>query len=72
MLECSSCPFHSSANHDFSCLSKKRDVEHIFYSKGDVIFDEKERLGGLFCIQKGTCKISKMSSNGREQIIDEW
>ena len=70
MLDCSSCPFHSSSNHEFSCLSKNPGVEHIPYSKGDVIFNEKERLGGLFCIKKGTCKISKMGSNGREQIIE--
>ncbi|NVK52183.1 MAG: Crp/Fnr family transcriptional regulator [Flavobacteriaceae bacterium] len=40
-----------------------------FVKKGDVIFDEGEHLNGVFCISSGICKVSKMSSNGREQII---
>lgn len=37
--------------------------------KGDVIFDEGDHINGVFCISEGVCKVSKMSSNGREQII---
>lgn len=37
--------------------------------KGDVIFEEGEHINGVFCIKEGVCKVSKMSSNGREQII---
>ena len=37
--------------------------------KGEVIFDEGERINGVYCISDGVCKVSKMSSNGREQII---
>jgi len=37
--------------------------------KGEVIFDEGEHLNGVYCISDGVCKVSKMSSNGREQII---
>ena len=37
--------------------------------KGDSIFDEGERLKGVFCIKDGVCKVSKMSENGRNQII---
>lgn len=37
--------------------------------KGEVLFDEGEHLNGVFCVGEGVCKISKMSSNGREQII---
>ena len=37
--------------------------------KGEVIFDEGEHINGVFCISEGICKVSKMSSNGREQII---
>ncbi|WP_188597388.1 Crp/Fnr family transcriptional regulator [Polaribacter pacificus] len=37
--------------------------------KGEVIFKEGEHLNGVFCIKEGVCKVSKMSSNGREQII---
>ncbi len=37
--------------------------------KGEAIFDEGERLKGIFCIKDGVCKVSKMSENGRNQII---
>ena len=37
--------------------------------KGEVIFDEGDHINGLFCISDGVCKVSKMSSNGRDQII---
>ena len=37
--------------------------------KGELIFDEGEYLKGVYCIRKGVCKISKMSENGKDQII---
>ena len=37
--------------------------------KGEVIFEEGDHLNGVFCISKGICKVSKMSENGRDQII---
>ena len=37
--------------------------------KGDVLFKEGEHLNGVFCIKDGVCKVSKMSENGRNQII---
>ena len=40
-----------------------------FVKKGEVIFDEGEHLNGVYCISDGICKVSKMSSNGRDQII---
>mgnify|MGYP006184643593 CR=1 FL=1 len=38
--------------------------------KGDVIFKEGDHLNGVFCIKEGVCKVSKMSENGRNQIIN--
>lgn len=38
--------------------------------KGEVIFEEGEHINGVFCIKDGVCKVSKMSENGRNQIID--
>jgi CRP-like cAMP-binding protein len=40
-----------------------------FVKKGEIIFDEGDHLNGVFCISDGICKVSKMSSNGRDQII---
>lgn len=37
--------------------------------KGEVLFDEGEYINGVFCIKEGVCKVSKMSDNGRDQII---
>lgn len=37
--------------------------------KGEPIFEEGETLNGVFCIKDGVCKLSKLSSNGKEQIL---
>ncbi|MFY0604717.1 MAG: Crp/Fnr family transcriptional regulator [Flavobacteriaceae bacterium] len=37
--------------------------------RGEVLFDEGEHINGIFCIRDGVCKVSKMSSNGKDQII---
>jgi CRP-like cAMP-binding protein len=41
----------------------------IKIKKGTIIFDEQEHVNGVFCIKDGICKVSKMSANGRNQII---
>ena len=38
--------------------------------KGEVLFNEGEHINGVFCIKDGVCKVSKMSENGRNQIIN--
>lgn len=38
--------------------------------KGEVLFDEGEHINGVYCIKDGICKVSKMSDNGRDQIIN--
>ena len=40
-----------------------------FIKKGEVIFDEGESLNGLFCVKDGVCKLTKLSANGKDQII---
>jgi len=40
-----------------------------FVKKGEVLFEEGDHINGVFCISEGVCKVSKMSSNGRDQII---
>jgi CRP-like cAMP-binding protein len=37
--------------------------------KGDVLFQEGERLNGVFCVRDGVSKLSKMSDNGKDQIV---
>ncbi|MDO6758704.1 Crp/Fnr family transcriptional regulator [Tamlana sp. 2_MG-2023] len=37
--------------------------------KGAVIFEEGEVLNGVYCIKDGICKLSKLSENGKDQIV---
>ena len=37
--------------------------------KGEVIFEEGEMLNGVYCVRDGICKLSKLSANGKDQII---
>ncbi len=39
------------------------------FKKGDVIFDEGEKLNGVFCVRSGISKLSKLSPNGKDQIV---
>jgi len=37
--------------------------------RGEIVFNEGDHVNGVFCIKDGVCKVSKMSENGREQVI---
>ena len=37
--------------------------------KGELIFEEGEITNGIYCIKEGVCKVSKLSDNGKDQII---
>lgn len=37
--------------------------------KGEILFDEGDYTNGVYCIKNGVCKVSKISENGRSQII---
>lgn len=37
--------------------------------KGENIFDEGEILNGVYCVKDGICKLTKLSSNGKDQIV---
>ena len=38
--------------------------------KGEHIFEEGDYLNGVYCIKDGVCKVSKMSENGKNQIVN--
>ena len=40
-----------------------------FYAKGEAIFKEGNYARGLYCVNKGKVKLSKMGTSGKEQII---
>ncbi len=37
--------------------------------KGEPIFQEGEKLNGVFCVRDGVSKLSKLSANGKDQIV---
>lgn len=37
--------------------------------KGQPIFEEGTTLNGVYCVKEGVCKMTKLSSNGKDQII---
>jgi CRP-like cAMP-binding protein len=37
--------------------------------KGEHIFDEGENVNGIYCVKDGVCKLSKLSANGKDQIV---
>ncbi len=51
-------------------LSRISDIKTSkSFKKGDVIFKEGEALNGVYCIRNGACKLSKLSANGKDQIV---
>lgn len=39
------------------------------FQKGEVVFEEGANLNGIYCVSSGSCKLSKLSSNGKDQIV---
>ncbi|BDW92788.1 MULTISPECIES: Crp/Fnr family transcriptional regulator [Flavobacteriaceae] len=37
--------------------------------KGDALFEEGEKLNGVYCVRNGVSKLSKLSANGKDQIV---
>jgi CRP/FNR family transcriptional regulator, polysaccharide utilization system transcription regulator len=37
--------------------------------KGELLFEEGETINGVFCVKEGVCKMTKLSANGKDQII---
>lgn len=52
---------------ELSSLSENKQCN--IFKKGQVLFNEGNYAGGLFCINKGKVKIYKTGKDGKEQII---
>lgn len=37
--------------------------------KGDPLFEEGQKLDGVFCVRDGVSKLSKLSTNGKDQVV---
>ncbi|NNE76200.1 MAG: Crp/Fnr family transcriptional regulator [Pricia sp.] len=51
-------------------LKKVSDSKTVkMVKKGESIFDEGEKLPGVYCVRNGVSKLSKLSANGKDQIV---
>ncbi|MCF6297104.1 MAG: Crp/Fnr family transcriptional regulator [Flavobacteriaceae bacterium] len=41
----------------------------LCFKKGEHIFSEGKSLKGVYCLQNGNCKLTKLAPNGKEQIV---
>ncbi len=46
-----------------------RNKKSLQFKKGDTIFSEGAALKGIYCLRNGKCKLSKLTPNGKEQIV---
>ncbi len=40
-----------------------------YYKRGNIIYHERNRISGIYCVNKGIVKLYKTGIDGREQII---
>lgn len=73
LMNCNNCYSKEKCHIKFLTADQlfeiNRQKEEFIFSKGDLLFDEGEMLNGIFCIQNGIGKLSKLSTNGKDQII---
>ncbi len=55
------------SSEELKCISDEKVTKT--FKKGEVIFDEGEHLKGIYCVRNGIAKLSKLSNNGKDQII---
>lgn len=59
--------FNALKKEELKRISDNKVTKSI--KKGEVLFKEGERLNGVFCIRDGASKLSKLSNNGKDQIV---
>lgn len=52
---------------ELKAVSDSKEVRKI--KKGDFLFKEGENLNGVYCVKDGVSMLSKLSSNGKNQIV---
>ncbi|WP_139925390.1 Crp/Fnr family transcriptional regulator [Hymenobacter sp. DG01] len=72
-INCQGCPHHGQSllgacqHNELNLIAAGK--LHQSYHKGQVIFQQGSRPGGIYCIHQGKVKISKISADGKEQIV---
>ena len=59
--------FKSLTTEELTCISDSKS--EVTFKKGQVVFTEGSSINGVFCVKSGKCKLSKLNSNGKEQIV---
>jgi CRP/FNR family transcriptional regulator, polysaccharide utilization system transcription regulator len=72
-------PICKECNLVFKTIFKKvspEQLDYVFnnkscktYKKGEIIYEEGNRINGIYCMHKGIVKIYKTGIEGKEQII---
>ena len=70
---CDKCAFESSSIFKFlnsdevTTLNYEKDFRQ--YKRGDILYQEGNRISGFYCINSGIIKVFKTGFDGKEQII---
>ncbi len=73
MSRCENCSIkHSNSLRSMSKeelfrISDKKTL--LRFKKGEELFAEGANMNGVFCLRNGKCKVTKLSQNGKDQII---
>lgn len=59
--------FKTLTTEELMCISNAKS--EVVFKKGQVVFTEGSSINGVFCVKSGKCKLTKLNSNGKEQII---
>lgn len=59
--------FNSLTKDELVSLDEKRTIIHV--KRGQPLFVEGTVLNGIYCLQSGECKVSKLTPNGKDQIV---
>ncbi len=59
--------FKALRKEELKSMSDRKETKK--FKKGDAIFREGERLNGVYCVRDGISKLSKLSDNGKDQIV---
>lgn len=59
--------FRHLTRDELEKINFEKDYRH--YRRGDVLYQEGNRINGFYCINKGIIKVFKTGLDGKEQII---
>jgi len=73
MSKCEQCIVREFGNLKSLSKDDLKNISHhkdsIDFKKGDILFSEGNVINGVYCIKEGICKLSRLSANGKEQIV---